>query len=250
MDWFVVLTYVLWLAAPAMQVVLGVRMLRGKVYREFPRFFVYTAAQLIWVSTLFITYHRSKAAYVYCFWSIEALDALLVLAVIQEIYFHLFKPYQVLHGLATRMFRTVALGLFGFAILSAAFSSGSERSPMTAALLAFDRGVNFVECGLIIVAVVLARTLALSWRSYAFGIALGFGVTGAVMVLMTTIRWYFGDVTNTLYKLGAPAAYNLGVLVWVIYFLAPARQGNVIPVQAATRDLQQWNVALTELLRR
>jgi hypothetical protein len=250
MDSVVFLRYALWIAAPAMQLTLIAAMLRGRTYREFPRFFIYTVAQVSRFATLFVTYHRSEKAYFYLYWTAEAVEALLALAVIHEIFLHLFRPYALLQGLATKLFRGAALGLFGLAIVAAAMTSGSEVYPIIAALFALERGVNLVECGLVVAALVLAHTLVLSWRSYAFGIALGFGVTGAAMVIATSIRWYFGDVADTLYRFVVPGAYNVGVLVWLLYFLAPARHGLIVPACAPPVELGQWNAALAQLLRR
>ena len=55
--------YVLWFAAPVLQLVILISLLRRDLHREYPFFFSYTVLQVVSVAALFVIYQLFRSAY-------------------------------------------------------------------------------------------------------------------------------------------------------------------------------------------
>jgi hypothetical protein len=88
---------------------------------------------------------------------------------------------------------------------------------------------------------------ALSWRNYAFGIALGFGILASVGLAESAIRSLIAHPSYLLDYLGM-ATYHCCVLVWIFYMLAPERKTNPPTMKFPDDDLEIWNEELQQLL--
>ena len=111
------------------------------------------------------------------------------------------------------------------------------------------RSLRIVQLGLLLLLFVLARSLGLSWRSYSFGIALGYGLYAAVDLVLAAVRTQFGEGIWHLHSLLTTTAFTGMLFVWLFYILqrqAVAQPVRVIPYN----DIAKWNEKLEELLKR
>ena len=242
------LTYGFWIASVAMQVAITVRMYQKRIIKEFPCFTIYTVEHVARAIGLFLTRH-SYTNYFYGYWAAEALDVVLGIAVIYEIYSHVFREHEALKRLGNVLFQWSAAMLLLAAVMMGAVTHGSDVSRTIAGIMMAEQCFSFLRAGLLLLLFVFARAFGLTWRHYVFGIALGFAVYVSVDLAVAAIRGNLGTVANATYTIVKTAAYNCSVVIWTVYFLQ--RKPSTILVKGIpTSDLEQWNNVLLNILNR
>jgi hypothetical protein len=224
-------------------------MFRHKLIREVPWFFAYTVFHLLQFIVLIATYHYSYDAYFYSYWAIEAIDALLVLVVIQEIYLHTFRPFEALRGLSTVLFRWAVIVLLAISLLVAASASGTEQDRFVASLLILDRSACFVQCALIFLLFMMKQAIGLPWRRLSHGIALGLGLISTSTSITMTVRAYSHRQIDGIISLILACTYDLAIVAWIAMLLRPEPipdRANLVP----STTLRKWDSALLELMHR
>jgi hypothetical protein len=240
---------VLWYFAPAGQVIVAIVMIRHRLIREVPWFFAYTIFHLIQFVVMIATYHYSYSAYFYSYWTMEGLDVLLVLVVIQEIYDQAFRPFEALRGLSTGLFRWAVIVLLGISLLVAASASGTEHDRFIASLLIVDRSACFVQCALIFLLFMMKQAIGVPWRRVSHGIAIGLGMIAASTSIAMTVRAYSHRQLDGIISVVLACTYDLAIVAWIAMLLRPEpipNRANLVP--AAT--LQKWDSALMELMNK
>ncbi len=234
------LFYVIWLAAPALQLFMVGVMLYRHLRREFPLFFAYTVFQLLSFGLKFAVYHRSQLEYFYVYWVTGALGIGLALGVIYEIFAQVFKPYEALRSLAQVLFRWAALVLTLVAVVMALVGARPEENLVLGAILTFERSVRVMQCGLVLFLFLFARYVGVSWRHHLFGIAAGFGLYAALDLIFVTAHAVGIDGGATL-SLIKSSGYVFSVLIWTGYMLSrePGRRPALYPTA------QSWNYAVS-----
>jgi len=105
--------------------------------------------------------------------------------------------------------------------------------------------VDVMQSGLLLLLVGFASYFGLSWRSSAYGFAIGLGIFACVDLATETVRiWsrpaaYFDFVTM--------ATYHCCVVIWLVYLLAPQRVPRTAK-ELPENNLDQWNAELQRLL--
>jgi len=215
----------LWILAPSVQGLLIWKMWTRDLARQVPCFFAYNVFHIIKFVLLFSLYHISYTKYFYSYWGSEAVDAILVLVVIQEIFSVCCQDYRGLEQLTMLIFRWSTLILVGLAILSAAAAPGVDSDRVVAGLITMQRSVNFVQCGLLFLLVLISRTTGLGFGSPAMGIGVGFGAMASVITVVMAVRGYLG-ISTDLMSLAMAAAYNIAVAIWVVALLYSSKASS------------------------
>jgi hypothetical protein len=237
MNW---LTAVSWLAGPALQIILLTFMVRRELRGVFPRFFSYIVFQLLKSGVLFLTFRYSEVSYFDVYWTGNAVSVLLAVAVMDEILHHLLKEYGGIQTLGTTIFRWSCGLLLLLAIVGALSSQDGRADRVVAAVLAFERSVRLMQCGLFVLLMLLCRVLRDCWRQQVFGIALGFGVFASIeLILISFVMWYV-DVPNAVASLVKSVAYNAVTLLWIGYL---KQQSELVP-RMNVAPVTRFNLAL------
>lgn len=241
----------LWIAPHALQMALAVMMVRRKLVQEFPAFFIYTVYEVLQFIVLFAMHEIdavSAEAYTVAWLAGGAVSIALRFAIVYEIFDHVFRSYPTLKELGVVIFRWATVVLMVVAVILVAYSTGGEIDRATIAISIVDRAVSVVQCGLLVLLLLLSRFLSFSWRSYAFGIALGLGFFASVELAISAIRTELGlGVALDALALLTMATYHCCVLFWIVALLRPQRE--VAPVTSVPEyNLEHWNSALQRLL--
>ena len=112
-----------------------------------------------------------------------------------------------------------------------------------------ERSLTVVQAGLLLLLFVLSSSLGLAWRSYSFGLALGFGTFAIVDLVLWSLRTQFGDQFWKPQSILNGLAYNVMIFIWAFYVLQPKRIAQPIRV-IPYNDIAKWNEKLEELLKR
>lgn len=239
--------YGLWIAHPVLQCIVAGIMLRRKLSRIMPMFFAYIISQIVIFAFLFPTQLMGSMeswSYFYLYWATTAVSAVLGFMVIREIFRDVFRPFPALRDLGSVIFRwagivMVVVGL----VLMAAGSSESQR--IMQVVLAVERGVRVMQCGLILFLLLFSTYLGLSWKNHSFGLALGFGGFAAVEMALMVYRSHAGFTGDVGISLVNMVAYNMSIAVWMFYLVRenPARRRT----EALLKPVR-WNESLVDAL--
>jgi hypothetical protein len=210
----------------------------------FPVFFSYNVIVVARDLVLLVLPYGSNL-YSAVFWWGEAIAILLSLGVIFEVLWHLFRPYLFLRFVFKLVSIAALLAAAGALVLLRTGPEGADR--LLELILLMERSARVLQAGLLIVLISLMSRLGMTWRDYSLGIAAGFGVFAALDLVLLEFRAHLHFITDTVFELWKPAAYNLGVLIWAYYFLRP-RTLHAVDGLPET-DLATWHDTLSEYVK-
>ncbi len=228
---------------PAGLAAIGVAMLRRNLIREAPWFFTYIVFHVLDFFALFGLYHYSYRAYFYSYWVSELVDALLVLAVIQELFDKTLEPFDALRRISRTVFYSATIALMVAIVLLALRSHGTESDRLIASLLIVCRSASFVQCGLIFLLALVNWGLGVPFSRLHRGIAAGLGVYAAAVSGAMTIRAYLDRSSDPVFSLAQTLCYDVALVIWFAAALLPekAPASNVL---GSPEALHKWNTAL------
>jgi len=242
------LWHYLWIAPHALQFVIAIIMVRRRKVREYPVFFAYTVFQIVEGGTLFILDHVAAVSPDQ-YWLVhkvgQVFDAVLRFAIIFEIFSGVFGNYPGLKQLTRILFRGATVFLLFAAIAVAARAPDDGTLAILSRVHLLNLSVDVMQSGLLLLLVGFASYFGLSWRSSAYGFAIGLGIFACVDLATETVRiWsrpaaYFDFVTM--------ATYHCCVVIWLVYLLAPQRVPRTAK-ELPENNLDQWNAELQRLL--
>lgn len=233
------LMYVLWVVPIPILAFLAAMMIRRNLQRELPVFFWYTLVQISTFALQFVLFHSSYKWYFCVYWSTSLIGVVLGGAVIREIFVHLFRPYDALRDLGSVLFRWAAVVLVMVAIVIAASSAPSKISGLMLAILALERSVRVIQCGLVLFMLLFAAHLGITSKHHIFGISLGFGVFGAVELIAATLA----SVSRNTVPLNIlkSSAYVAATVIWTRCLMLPEPKRFT---ESANSKTARWNFAL------
>lgn len=237
-----------WVATLCLQATLAAVLLLKRMWLKFRVFMIYALANLVLGVACYITFQLgSPFAYFVIYWITEATSLFLGLAVVCEIFIHLFRPYPGLRKLAATVFRCAVVFLLVLGVIVIYKQPVGEHYPVGAGLLSMEQAARILETGLLLFLFLFASAFGLHWRQYVFGIALGLGIFVTVELVAITMRVQFGIAANSIFNIVRTVSYNSSLFIWIAYILAPelATQPCEMPKRA---QLEQWNKAVMELI--
>jgi hypothetical protein len=251
--------YYLWVVPHALQAVLLLVMVRRGLHRQFPMFVLYTGFEVLQCGVLLVVSQfvsHFGEVYLQVFAVGLAVSTAIRFGVIHELFRHFFHRYPALSGPGRFLFRgaTVLLLLISVGLAISAPGSGADRiahattySSLKDTTFALDRAVSILQCGLLISLFSFSRYFALSWRSNAFGVALGLGVFASAELATSAMQFYLAP--SKAFDLFNLAVYHLCVLVWMFYVMAPKREPLYVLKTLPEHDLELWNQELQHFLQ-
>ncbi len=222
-----IMMYVSWLGGPILQITLVICMMQRKLHVVFPRFFSYIVFQIVKSGILFAIYRYYQENYFDAYWTGNAISVLVAVTVMDEILHNLLKQYGGIQRLASIIFRWSCGLLLLLSIVNALSSQQTSADRVVSAVLAFDRSVRVMQCGLFFLLLILCRFLRNCWRQPVFGIALGFGIFASVELILVSVAMHLGDGPVAIISLIKSAAYNGVTLLWIGY-LSRARDSILV----------------------
>jgi hypothetical protein len=245
MPHLTVMDWLLDLFSSALQCLIVMVIFRRKLYKSFPAFTGYTIFQLLKTVFLHIelTLPVSFLTYSYSAWSAELCDVGLELWVVYEVFKTVLEPYEAMKRSWRFMFLISGAALVLANLLWIAYE------PAIRVFLDLVRSVRLIQVGLLLVIFALSRLMGLSWKSYCFGVALGFGTYAASEMVAMEMRRHYGWAVWNLLNTIRSLAYANAILIWAWYFFQPVRVAQPIRV-VPQNNIEKWNHALELMLAR
>jgi len=238
------LQLMLWLAQPVLQCGVAAAMFWRKLHRTFPVFFAYTVFQALAFCVLFPLYSWGDyTIYFATYWSCQAVSLILGFKIIHEIFLDVFRPYHALKDLGSVLFKWAALVMLLVAGVVASGNGIPHQGPVVQAIVAVQRCVRVIQCGLILFLLVFARYLGVSRRQHSFGIALGFGAFAAVELAVVALH-ASGQIGQLDVNMADTVAYDLSIVAWLGYVLMPSAARDA---SATLLMSQRWNESLSDI---
>jgi hypothetical protein len=241
----------IWLAQLVCQAALGVVLVKKRVWREFPLFTAYSAWNLLDGLTKYVLYsyffHQTAKLYFYLFWIGEGLSVILGIAIVYEVFRHLFSVHSALRKLAGFSFvATIAvLVAIGGSVFYGPAPVGLHH--LGSATLLAEEAARILEVGLLMFLFLFAGAFGLHWRQPVFGISMGLGIFAAVELINMVLRSRLGADALNILNVVRMMTYNSSLVLWLVYLVAPERATNAAAMPSRTQ-LEQWNEAIGELI--
>ena len=229
----------LWVVQPPLQAATALILFRRKLHKQYPAFFRYTAAQVVFFAVAFLTRNQPALYYdTYCV--LEAINAVLAFLIMYEIFLDVFRPYPALKDLGDALFKWAATIMVLVSIVTIALSPNWDN-PVERTILIVKRCIDITQCGLVIFLLAFCRKLGVTWHRHSFGVALGFGLYSGVELLILALHagLHLRGMDASIIAL---AAYDISVLLWLGYSFLEKRQAGV-PMLVP----QRWDDALMEI---
>lgn len=236
---------VAWSAGLVLQALLLLVLLSKRLWRGFPIFALYSAVTFA-ENVAAYAVPRDSGAYFYLYLGGETASLLLGVAVVFEIFRHLFTPHAALRNLARKVFRVVMvlLSVLGAAVIAAHAPIG--KGGMIFALLRVEEAARILEVGLVAGLFLCSSAFGLHWRQPVFGIGLGLGTIATAKLLHLAMVPYVQSLGYAP-SLMLVLAFDISFLIWIGYLVVPERVASNadLPKRA---QLEQWNQAMMELI--
>lgn len=232
----------LWFAQPVLLAAVAIVVWRRKLYKQFPVFLGYLVAQIGVFAITYSVYGVNSVWYFWVYWGSMALDALLSFKIIHEIFLDVFRPYHSLKDLGTPVFKWAGLVMLLVSVVVAA-SNSFNQDPVALAVITLQRSVRLVQFGLILFLILFSRFLGVSRKQTSFGIALGFGISAGVELMLLALRTG-GLIGHSSLDLVNMTCFNLAILTWLGYSIwgVVERDSHVNHLQT-----QRWERGLADL---
>lgn len=241
----------LWIAPHVLLGVLAVMMIHRKLVRKFPAFFAYTVYEIGQFVILFAIDQLPRFTgehYMTAFLVGGVISIALRFAVVYEIYRLVFQSYPALQEFGVIIFRWSTAVLMIVATIMVAYTSGTELDRLRVGYLVVDRAVSMVQCGLLILLILLARFLSFPWTSFAFGITLGLGLFASVELATSALLAQFGlYFASGVLPVVTMAVYHCCVVFWVVSLLLPEHKVSRVH-SASGYEMDRWNDVLERFL--
>ena len=237
-----------------MLIVLLVALLRSRTYRQFPAFVAYVASEILQFVVLYpiltLPSVFPPALYAVAYSIGTGLSIGLRLLVLYEVTAYLFRNHELLRRVGGQLFRCMALALLLSALGLAAYTGGMSFHRLLSTLNLLDRTASILQCGLLVGLFSFSSYFGISWRSHAFGIALGLGIFASVELANSSIRTHVGYAYNMYLNYLTMVVYHACVLIWIIYLWAPERSSQYALKTLPEHNLEDWNQELQRLIQR
>jgi hypothetical protein len=237
----------IWVTCPPLQLLCVYLLYRHKLLPQFKFFASFLVFMTLKAGVLFLCFRYTSLdswTYFATYWVTAAMQDMMMIFVLYEIFCAAFKPFVGLQDLAKLVFKWAAgsivmIGLLVF-LSSPTTQPGHSYNWISVGVHDFERIVRVMECAMLMFLFIGSQHLGVNWRNRVFGFALGFGIEAFFQLLV-----YSALANSHISKIPIltqllPVAYYTSVLLWVAYLAQPepARESLHIPVSS---PLLRWN---------
>jgi hypothetical protein len=249
------LSHVFWFASVPCQGFLFAMLVRRRLHLQFPMFTLYTAWGGLQTATLLTVNYSplfSGNDYFHAFVTGAIGEAALSFFVIYEVFHYVTSNYPAADDLGATLFRWTTVLLLLLTIVLAWYAPAKGAGHVMAVYYLLQRTISLLQCGLLILLFVFSRVLSLSLRSYAFGIALGFGISASVSLAVFAVR---SQIEGTTYNPSTDVLTLISegrnlvcIFIWIAYLFAEEHKPQAPRPRLPKHDLDNWNQELEGLL--
>jgi hypothetical protein len=213
----------LYIAPHVLLIPVAIVMYRKGLHRQFPIFFSYLLYELLEFCVFYPIVTRLVILPMRLYLDLDQLsragDIVLHLGILQELFESPLKNSDSLRqtGAHTLKWVTVALVVMASAFIGFGYYTQSHRLPRSYAEI---EALNIATCFLLVFVFLWHRFLGLKMSTFAFGIALGLGLTAGLEPLFQSWKDSMFMERTFIPDLLQMATYHCSVLVWLYFVFA------------------------------
>jgi hypothetical protein len=224
--------------------------------KRFPAMVTYLMVRVASVALLEIIFNLDRfssigntlqySIYFYSYWTFYLITAIAIYFVIREVFCHVTEPVPGIRRFGLLAFNWVAL-ISGIVSIGSSLPLTGVGSGVMSIGYQLMRCISILELCLLAFLAVFIHSLGRSYRSTAFGIALGFGLQAGMELILSL-------AATPSHSLNGPANVALQFVItmvlssWITYFALPEphaeREVITLPVSS---PLIRWNEIATAL---
>jgi hypothetical protein len=186
------------------------------------------------------------SVYFYTYWTCYIASAVAIFFVIREVFCHVTEPVPGIRRFGLLAFNWVAL-ISGIISASSALPLKGVGAGLMSIGFQVMRCVSILELCLLAFLALFIHSLGRSYRSTAFGIALGFGLQAGMELILSLFATPSAGL-NVSMNLALQSVITLVLGSWIAYFALPEpqaeREAITLPVSS---PLIRWNEIATAL---
>src|SRR6267378_8437708 len=205
---------VIWCSGIALELLLLVRGLQGKLFGRYPVFYAYVF--FVWIQSLlrFSIYHLRPQLYLPVYWITEYLAILIGCAVVFEI----FRVGLAAYPGTARMARNLLAFLFVMAVTKGLVGTWNDPHWWSATTtIEFERALRTVQSLAIIALVVLFLFYSIPFGRNLRGVLLGYGLFIGESIIWLTLRASGGEKFRQFWSYVHPASYFVVLGIWAVH---------------------------------
>lgn len=239
---------ILSLVPSAILLVLAIVFFHRGLHREFVFFFIYMLYSII-LGALPEAVAGRPLLFFWFYWTTEALNAILALLVLREVFHRIFALPFVMYRWFRFLMPITVLIILTIAIREMACRPLGKGAVgrMVSAIYWFDLGVHALEGTILLLVLGLTVVFPVKWkeRQYELGILAGLGIYAYVSMLADLLRFLRGGSYETFFRYGPPIAYVLATLIWLHAFMLlpehpPRIRMSLEEMRGEIRHSREW----------
>ena len=225
---------------------LAIILLRRKAHREFPFFFSYVSASILFgLLRAFVA--NNYRLYFEIFWTTEAIYIVMALLALHEVFRKVFAAFYEKRWFWL-FFPIVVIAISMLAVIYRLGSPPREANQVISLIISLGMSVHLVQALLFVLFFVLVWFNGIGWREYPFGIVMGFAVIAIVSFSVQWARSEFGTKLNMAWTYAPPVAYIVAVILWLNTFLRPPEPEPQWRLKITPEQLQEEIRQYTKIL--
>jgi len=187
--------------------------------------------------------HTAYIVYFYVYWSAFAIESLLGLAILYDVFGLTMAPLKGLRRLGMLLFRWAAVVVVGLTLASAFAPQVSGPRYMVSAIAQLQRTQSLLTLCLVLLVFLAIRSLGLSFGSKVVGVSVGLGLLAAIDLAQSA--WL-----SPVHRMSSLSSVVNGVAVcatmaiWAAYFAMREPERREIVLPASSRWLRLDRMAL------
>lgn len=243
------LDLILTLIGPILTAWLAVLLVRRKLHREFPFFFLYLIASVL-IPVIRLAVRNDYPTFFKVVWSTEAIYIVLALLALHEIFRKVFAAFYEKRWFWL-FFPLVVISISALAVIYRLGSPPAQANRVMSFIISMGMAVNLVQALLFVLFFLLVWLNGIHWREYPFGIVMGFAAIAIVTFAAIWARSEFGTRLNVVSSYAPAVAYILAVILWLNTFLRrpepePQWKLKITPEQLL-EEIRQYSKILGKL---
>ena len=219
---------------------------RRRIYARFPIFFAYCLYALLTGAALLLAVFYG--GYFYIYWWTDLFSLFLGIAALHESFRSVFEGFYLLRWFRWAYFGGIAAVLL-LSILNAVFNRPTQMHPLLRLVLDITTPINCMLAAIFGLFYASAKLLSVSFRSYAFAIALGFGISAVGTLIPNAIRSAFGKNFDNFFIYAPSVAYYITLAVWLSAFLRPEADEDEAPPPLSPQQMAEEVTQYTRILK-
>jgi hypothetical protein len=260
------LWHYLWVAPSVLLLVLGGRLWRLCLHKQYLLFFALAISSAIEQLTLYfcdLVPSVTPETWWRIFWAGLLVEGLLKFALVGQIFARAFGTYPSVAKLGQFLIRGVGASLVLAAALAAAYAPKDSVFGIVSGAHLLEQAIYLIEAGLLVFIFFFSSYFRLSLSRPLFGIALGLSISACVHLATWAVAANAGLPTAKRVTLDFVnmATYHVCVLIWFYYLLVPRKvvKQDTIPPKGPSagspigltpeEDLEVWNRELERLVQ-